>query len=281
MTLALSQRACNVCHQEFPRTAEFWHKQPKNSDGLSETCKQCAIERQRDWYFANHERALAQHREYREQNHEQVLAGKHRYRAANLDKVLAADRTWKAANVEKRVAYTARWRRANPEKAAALRKREYEANAHLIKQRAKDWWTANRERARARAAEYRKKNAERIKERKREEYVRNIEKVKARCKVWAESNPAKLQARRARYQALLVNAPGHFTPADLVEQYQKQDGLCFYCHTKLRKLGSVDHYIPLSKGGTNYADNIVLACWPCNNRKRAKLPSEFRSKSAK
>ncbi|MBZ5623051.1 MAG: HNH endonuclease [Acidobacteriia bacterium] len=45
--------------------------------------------------------------------------------------------------------------------------------------------------------------------------------------------------------------------------------------------GTIDHYIPLSKGGTNFPDNIVLACWPCNNRKRAKLPSEFRSKSAK
>lgn len=48
-----------------------------------------------------------------------------------------------------------------------------------------------------------------------------------------------------------------------------------YC--KVSKAGTKDHVVPLSKGGTNYIDNIVPACVSCNSSKRDKFLSEWRN----
>lgn len=39
---------------------------------------------------------------------------------------------------------------------------------------------------------------------------------------------------------------------------------------------TVDHIIPLSKGGKNTADNLQLAHWTCNRQKSDKLASDER-----
>lgn len=38
---------------------------------------------------------------------------------------------------------------------------------------------------------------------------------------------------------------------------------------------TVDHVVPLIKGGGNGPENIVVACATCNLKKGAKLPHEF------
>lgn len=43
---------------------------------------------------------------------------------------------------------------------------------------------------------------------------------------------------------------------------------CQYCTTKFeRKFLTLDHVIPISKGGKTNWENIVAACGPCNQRK--------------
>ena len=41
-----------------------------------------------------------------------------------------------------------------------------------------------------------------------------------------------------------------------------------------------DHVIPLARGGTNDADNIVLACRNCNRSKGSKTVAEWRRRTA-
>jgi 5-methylcytosine-specific restriction endonuclease McrA len=49
----------------------------------------------------------------------------------------------------------------------------------------------------------------------------------------------------------------------LRDQYQ-----CAYCGTKVnRNTATLDHYIPLSKGGKTTFENILTACSPCNTLK--------------
>lgn len=71
-------------------------------------------------------------------------------------------------------------------------------------------------------------------------------------------------------------------------QHVKQHGklICHYCgkkglmhdakvHTKeeYKKLATVDHVVPLSKGGERYkSSNLVVSCWTCNQRKGDKDP---------
>ena len=51
-------------------------------------------------------------------------------------------------------------------------------------------------------------------------------------------------------------------------QFLYQGGTCFYCDIPLQGIRTdVEHIVPKSKGGTNNARNLVLACWECNKKK--------------
>ena len=61
---------------------------------------------------------------------------------------------------------------------------------------------------------------------------------------------------------------------DLFDLYFKQKALCYWCFDAL-KTYEVDHIIPISRGGSNCRQNIVLACRSCNRQKHSKLVSEW------
>jgi len=51
---------------------------------------------------------------------------------------------------------------------------------------------------------------------------------------------------------------------------------CYYCGEDTpSNLRTIDHKIPLSKGGGHVADNLVMACWSCNCSKRDLNEIEF------
>lgn len=53
------------------------------------------------------------------------------------------------------------------------------------------------------------------------------------------------------------------------------DPRCHWCRADLEfEAATVDHLLPLSRGGSNRDDNLVLACEPCNRARRDSLPTE-------
>lgn len=56
----------------------------------------------------------------------------------------------------------------------------------------------------------------------------------------------------------------------------RRDGYeCQYCGKKLNNTtGTVDHVMPLSRGGKHGWSNVVAACFECNNKKDNKTPAE-------
>ena len=59
-----------------------------------------------------------------------------------------------------------------------------------------------------------------------------------------------------------------------------QNNKCLNCnddfdYTDTCKKPSVEHFVPLSKGGKNEINNAMLLCYSCNSSKQAKLPHEF------
>ena len=53
---------------------------------------------------------------------------------------------------------------------------------------------------------------------------------------------------------------------------------CKYCNRLLEfRESSLDHVIPLSKGGSNKLSNIVLACYKCNKEKADLSPEHYLS----
>jgi len=53
-------------------------------------------------------------------------------------------------------------------------------------------------------------------------------------------------------------------------------GICYYCHKKFSPSElTMDHKIPLARGGRSEKINIVTACKDCNNKKKYLLPTEW------
>lgn len=62
----------------------------------------------------------------------------------------------------------------------------------------------------------------------------------------------------------------------------KQDGRCYYCgQPKSVKQLTWDHKTPESRGGTDAAENLVLACTKCNGDKADLTEAEYREKLRK
>jgi 5-methylcytosine-specific restriction endonuclease McrA len=55
----------------------------------------------------------------------------------------------------------------------------------------------------------------------------------------------------------------------------------FTCHYCGQEANTVDHLIPISKGGTDEATNMVAACIKCNSGKRDRIAPTFFERTAK
>lgn len=106
----------------------------------------------------------------------------------------------------------------------------------------------------------------------REEHA---DKVKAKNKRWAKNNPDKVRARTLRRVARRKGAEGTHTAEDVLALYEEQCGRCAYCGITLYDQYHVDHVIPLDKGGSDWPENLLLACPFCNCSKANKMLEEW------
>lgn len=53
-------------------------------------------------------------------------------------------------------------------------------------------------------------------------------------------------------------------------------GICYYCGEKTEPIDiTMDHVVPLSRGGKSTKGNVVPACKSCNTKKKLLLPMEW------
>jgi 5-methylcytosine-specific restriction endonuclease McrA len=101
---------------------------------------------------------------------------------------------------------------------------------------------------------------------------KNPEKAKENRRNWAKNNPEKNKISHINNLTKRRKAVGSFTLGEW-ELVKKQYGnTCPACNKPepIIKL-TVDHIIPLSKGGSNWIENIQPLCGPCNTRKFTKI----------
>lgn len=59
-------------------------------------------------------------------------------------------------------------------------------------------------------------------------------------------------------------------------QQKTASGLCHYCQKKTAfKNLTMDHLVPLARGGRSTKDNLVSCCKTCNNLKKSMMPLEW------
>lgn len=67
--------------------------------------------------------------------------------------------------------------------------------------------------------------------------------------------------------------------------YQRSDDTCVYCQRPLVDEGSVytdpirsiDHDVPVARGGSDAEENLVASCVACNSQKRSLTGAEYRA----
>jgi len=115
------------------------------------------------------------------------------------------------------------------------------------------------------------KNTEEISERCKSYYENNKERYLALSKEWKKRNIEKVRAmvriNVKRRKALKRNAK-RIERVSLDIVFARDRGICSLCHKKVKKEdASVDHIIPLSKGGDHTYQNCTLAHRKCNSSK--------------
>ena len=136
---------------------------------------------------------------------------------------------------------------------------------------------ANRDSIRAKNLEYARANAESMNAKKRAWRRANPEKHKEQNDDWRHRNPIKHAIQFSRYRARKAQTEGDFTDVDFLCIVEDQGRKCFYCSTDISLKPTIDHYIPLLRGGSNWPTNIVAACKSCNTKKRNRMPYDFKA----
>lgn len=79
-------------------------------------------------------------------------------------------------------------------------------------------------------------------------------------------------ARRRRARLLAASSPG-VSASDWVRLKNRHGHRCFYCREQANL--TMDHVVPLSRGGAHSIGNILPACLSCNSSKRDRLIVEW------
>jgi 5-methylcytosine-specific restriction endonuclease McrA len=124
-------------------------------------------------------------------------------------------------------------------------------------------------------AEKRSKNREARLAACRKWHQENKDRQRATNKRWVKANPERVRASWRRARARRRNAEGEFTEADTSRLLVEQRGTCNGCGGDIRETWTVDHIMPLSRGGSNWPDNIQLLCALCNSKKGNRTMEEW------
>lgn len=157
-------------------------------------------------------------------------------------------------------------------------KEKYKINKKNYRQSEKGKETEKRYERSSKSREYRKiyKQTDRYKKYRQISELTQLAKERHKKYTTSEKGRSKACINSHKRRILKVNG--------IHEDYSEQLNLiknnkyfiCHWCGEKfsIDKL-TLDHVIPLSKGGSDIWENIVLSCKHCNCSKNAKLPEEF------
>ena len=144
----------------------------------------------------------------------------------------------------------------------------YFAKRDEKRQKAAQYRLENREKVSEAARKHREENAEKIREYYRQWYAANSEKKRESVKLYRQDRPDQYRGYRHTRRVRLAEGECSLTNAQWEEVKLRYKHKCAYCGKKPEKL-TMDHVIPISKGGSHSADNIVPACLTCNCSKQA------------
>ncbi len=246
-TYSLESKMLKTCTRcKITKNISEFGKLSRNKDGLRPACKEC--ESKTYSHYCKH----------------------------NKKKLAAKDKRYQDNNKDKRKEYL----KKNKDKISEKRKEYKKKNKDKITKLNKEYRESNKEKIAKQGKEYRDKNKERLKE----YYEQNKEKRLKQVKEYSKTPKGKMvainSANKRRFRKIYTSdgtIPFSITyplTHELQTLLTLQKNKCYLCNCILEKK-HLDHYVPLSKGGTHSIDNVVWLCPTCNLSKSAKVPSEL------
>lgn len=178
-----------------------------------------------------------------------------------------------------KAAYIARskaWQARNPEKAQASKtkstRKAWTEKRKEVLEAQKQWRIKNRPRLLVRSRANYKANADAIRKRKAEWRAANKDKISAQIRRRTLKGKTAEQDHRRRAR---LNSVGCEDCTGAIATL-RHERFCRWCCIALTPMNfTIDHIVPLSRGGHHKPDNLAAACKTCNLSKGNKLVHEW------
>lgn len=168
--------------------------------------------------------------------------------------------------------YNKKYAAEHADKIKAYRHKHYIANKEAHDEKNKVWAEANKESRVASCKKWRLNNRDKANAASLKWQKENKEKVKFNNREYSKTHPDGVRRRNHERRARLRNAAiEKFNPSEI---FERDNWLCQLCGKRVDKLlkrpdplsASLDHIVPLSKGGAHSRANTHLAHLTCNLR---------------
>lgn len=153
-------------------------------------------------------------------------------------------------------------------------KRYYSENADKIKARARKWYADNTEYAKEYRRQHYIDHAEEYKERAAQYLINNAEAVREYERRRYPTRKEDVKRRTRHYVAWSKGAIGEWSQEQWDTLRQMANGRCMCCG---KGEMTMDHIVPLSRGGSNWIINIQVLCTSCNASKGNRHSTDYRS----
>ncbi len=147
----------------------------------------------------------------------------------------------------------------------------FKKNRKKYRKMRRDRWVSHKEEESKNNKKWQDNNVVHMIEWRKNYYGKNKNKIKLNYKKWVSKNMFRklyLNAKRTRTMDKIIISKVQFNA--ILNMF---DGGCCYCGE--HKNRTIEHLIPVSKGGKSVYENLLLACWKCNSSKRDKDMEEW------
>jgi 5-methylcytosine-specific restriction endonuclease McrA len=240
------------------------------------------IKSQRDKHRAdNREIINKRQREYLERNRDEINRKKREVCAPRYkDYVSRKAHERYLENPEKHIERARKYQREHHDLVRAYRIAYYERNRTRLIDYSREYRDSHREHYSEYNSQYKRQNSEYVRlyniayraahraedlEYKRRYHAEHRHEERERDRRYYQAHPEKKRAKENNRKARIYGNGGRYTDREWIELCAAYDNRCLCCGEKTKL--TVDHVVPVSKGGRNSIDNIQPLCQSCNSKK--------------